>query len=188
MNIEPLTSYLRHLFVTGILFFVEKFKLPIEGSKDAANIIALAIIGTLTWVFAKYIAPRIRIPKKSKMALFALSAAMSLITVSCVGTGNENIKLSITSEGCPAIGSDKFKVAACPNGDIITIWQQIQLNGSIITAKAIKPKNGKVRLYYEQNGVFVAYDPSAKSSITIGAIPVSEAEVIAVIEETQSVE
>lgn len=49
-----ITSYLRHLIVTGILIAIERAKLPIEGSEDVANAIALLVIGTLTWVFVKY--------------------------------------------------------------------------------------------------------------------------------------
>jgi hypothetical protein len=57
---NALTSYLRHVIVTGLLFTVEKFKLPLEGAGDAADVIALALIGTLSWAFVKYIAPKIK--------------------------------------------------------------------------------------------------------------------------------
>jgi hypothetical protein len=49
-----ITSYLRHLIVTGLLIVIERAKLPIEGSEDAANAIALLVIGTLTWALVKY--------------------------------------------------------------------------------------------------------------------------------------
>jgi hypothetical protein len=78
MNINALTSYLRHLYVTGILIVIEKLKLPIDGAQDAANYIALAIIGTITWVFVKYIAPKIKISKRLGTALFALAEAYLL--------------------------------------------------------------------------------------------------------------
>jgi hypothetical protein len=49
-----ITSYLRHLVVTAILLFAERSKLPLEGAEDAANALALAIIGTITWAVVKY--------------------------------------------------------------------------------------------------------------------------------------
>jgi hypothetical protein len=49
-----ITSYLRHIIVTAFLLLVEKFRLPVEGSEDAAHAIALILIGTLTWAFVKY--------------------------------------------------------------------------------------------------------------------------------------
>lgn len=76
-------SYLRHLIVTGLLIAIEKLKLPIEGANAAADVIALAIVGTLSWWFVKYIAPKLKIPKGSGVALFALAAALALSTPSC---------------------------------------------------------------------------------------------------------
>lgn len=49
-----IASYIRHLIVTGILVVIERATLPIEGSEDAANAIALFVIGTITWAFVKY--------------------------------------------------------------------------------------------------------------------------------------
>lgn len=112
-----------------------------------------------------------------KLIIITITYAVALC--SCV---DNNIKPIVTSEGCIGIGNDKFNVAQCPNGDVVTTWKQIQTDGTYITAKAIRPKTGKVRLYVEQNGVFIAYDSSAKSSITIGAVPVSEEEVL-IVEE-----
>lgn len=53
-------SYLRHLIVTAILLAVEKLKLPIEGADAAADVIALTLVGTLSWWFVKYVAPKIK--------------------------------------------------------------------------------------------------------------------------------
>ena len=78
---NALASYLRHLIVTGILLAIEKLKLPSEGAEDAANVIALAIIGTLSWAFVKYVAPILKIPKGSGVALFALAASLSLLSL-----------------------------------------------------------------------------------------------------------
>lgn len=61
---NALASYIRHLIVTGILLLVEKHKLPIEGADAAADVIALAIVGTLSWWFVKYVAPKIKLLKK----------------------------------------------------------------------------------------------------------------------------
>jgi hypothetical protein len=76
-------SYLRHLIVTVILLAVEKLKLPIEGADKAADVIALAVVGTLSWWFVKYVAPKIKVPKGSGLALFALAASLALLTPSC---------------------------------------------------------------------------------------------------------
>ena len=51
---NALSSYIRHLLVTGIILLAEKFKLPVEGVEDAANYIALAVIGSVTWLITKY--------------------------------------------------------------------------------------------------------------------------------------
>ena len=80
---NALASYLRHLIVTALLLAVEKLKLPIEGADKAADVIALAIIGTLSWWFVKYIAPKLKVPKGSGLALFALAISLALLTPSC---------------------------------------------------------------------------------------------------------
>ena len=80
---NALASYLRHLIVTALLLAVEKLKLPIEGADKAADVIALAIIGTLSWWFVKYIAPKLKVPKGSGLALFALAVSLALLTPSC---------------------------------------------------------------------------------------------------------
>ena len=56
---NALASYLRHLIVTGILIAVEKLKLPIEGADQAADVIALVVVGTLSWAVVKY-APKLK--------------------------------------------------------------------------------------------------------------------------------
>lgn len=53
-----ITSYLRHLIVTGVLVTIERTNLPVDGSQDAANAISLLAVGTLTWALVKY-APRV---------------------------------------------------------------------------------------------------------------------------------
>lgn len=60
-------SYLRHLIVTGIVLLVEKTKLPIEGAAEAAEVISLLLVGTVTWYGAKY-APQLMkgLPKAEK--------------------------------------------------------------------------------------------------------------------------
>ena len=56
---NALASYLRHLIVTSILIAVEKLKLPIEGADQAADVIALVVVGTLSWAVVKY-APKLK--------------------------------------------------------------------------------------------------------------------------------
>jgi len=51
---NPLTSYLRHLIVTGLLLILAKAKLPEAGAAEAADYLALAAIGTITWAVVKY--------------------------------------------------------------------------------------------------------------------------------------
>lgn len=62
---NALASYLRHLIVTGILILVEKLKLPIEGADAAADAIALSVVGTLSWVIVKYVAPKLKPSRKT---------------------------------------------------------------------------------------------------------------------------
>lgn len=112
------------------------------------------------------------------VAVIAILYAVAFCSCSSTNSNLDGIKLFPTSEGCVGVGTDIYNVAICPNGDIITTWKQAQLDGTIITAKAIKPKNGKVRIMYEQNGIFIAYDASAKSTVTIGAVPTSAEQVV----------
>ena len=58
---NALASYLRHLIVTGILLAIEKFGLPIEGASQAADAVALFAVGTISWAFVKYVAPKLKI-------------------------------------------------------------------------------------------------------------------------------
>jgi hypothetical protein len=51
---SPLASYLRHLIVTGLLLLVAKYKLPEAGAAQAADYLALAALGTITWLAVKY--------------------------------------------------------------------------------------------------------------------------------------
>ena len=79
---NALSSYLRHLIVTGILIAVEKLKLPIEGASDAANVIALAIVGTVSWWFVKFVGPKLKVPKSSSLPII-IAFALSFATPSC---------------------------------------------------------------------------------------------------------
>lgn len=51
---NAITSYLRHVIVVGVLFLVAKYKLPLEGASEMADALALAGIGTVTWLVVKY--------------------------------------------------------------------------------------------------------------------------------------
>jgi hypothetical protein len=57
---NALSSYLRHIIVTGILFTVEKIGLPVEGAGEAAEVVALAVVGTLSWWAVKYVLPKLK--------------------------------------------------------------------------------------------------------------------------------
>lgn len=52
---NPITSYLRHIIVTGILLVAEKYQLPVEGMEDAAHALGLLVVGSLTWATVKFI-------------------------------------------------------------------------------------------------------------------------------------
>lgn len=91
-----ITSYLRHLIVTFVIFCVEKFQLPIEGSEDAAHALAILIIGTITWAIVKYL-PNIA----KKMGLMTITLATFMILSSCeVMTGS--ISYTDTNSGAKA--------------------------------------------------------------------------------------
>lgn len=96
-----ITSYLRHLIVTGILIVIERAKLPVEGSEDAAHAIALFAIGTITWAFVKY-APEIA--KRLGVTALILIPAL-LILPSCT------IAIDPVT-GRPSVGTDPTAVAA----------------------------------------------------------------------------
>lgn len=46
--------------MTGILFTVEKIGLPVEGAGEAAEVVALAVVGTLSWWAVKYVLPKLK--------------------------------------------------------------------------------------------------------------------------------
>jgi len=105
---NALYSYLRHLFVTGILLAVEKLKLPVEGAEDAANVIALALLGTLSWLFAKYAPSFIKANKGTGLPLIILALiacfSLSSCTVSLDPTTNKPI-LSIDPEAVQSLAN-----------------------------------------------------------------------------------
>lgn len=82
---SAITSYLRHLIVTGLLVLLEKLKLPLEGAQEFANAVALFLIGTLTWLFTKY-GPswaKAATKKKSRLPLFLVAIIPCFAFVSC---------------------------------------------------------------------------------------------------------
>lgn len=82
---NAITSYFRHAVVVGVLFFVSKYKLPVDGAEELANGLALMSIGTLTWAAVKYfpdLAKRIGLVAVLLMALpgctdFPLSVSLA---------------------------------------------------------------------------------------------------------------
>ena len=76
-----LASYLRHLIVALLLLVVQKYQLPADGADAAANAIALAAFGTLTWAVVKYL------PGVAKtLGLLCLGGACLLLMPSCATT------------------------------------------------------------------------------------------------------
>jgi hypothetical protein len=96
-----ITSYLRHLIVTGILIVIERAKLPIEGSEDAAHAIALLVIDTLTWAIVKY-APEIA----KRLGITALILIPALFILPSCTIAIDPIT------GRPSVGTDPAAVAA----------------------------------------------------------------------------
>ncbi|MEO5915577.1 MAG: hypothetical protein ABIS50_15190 [Luteolibacter sp.] len=85
---NPVTSYLRHLIVAGILLFLAKYKLPLDGADAFADGVALFAIGSVTWLIVKY-AP-LSIQKLLGLAVIGLCAGT---LVSCQG-----LSLGLTSK------------------------------------------------------------------------------------------
>lgn len=73
-----IASYLRHLIVTGLLLLVSSYQLPLAGSEEAANAIALLVLGTGTWVIVKYL------PNLAKY--LGLPCALLLLLPGCATT------------------------------------------------------------------------------------------------------
>ena len=77
---NALASYLRHLIVTGLVMAVEKLGLPTEGLAEGADVVALAVVGTLSWLAVKYVAPYL---KPSTLPLIALCGILAIGLPSC---------------------------------------------------------------------------------------------------------
>ena len=98
---NALASYFRHLIVTGILIVVEKLKLPVEGADDAANVIALAVVGTVSWWFVKFVGPKLKAP------MLLLCCSLVLFTPSC--------SINWAGKGWPTITVDPERVVEWTN-------------------------------------------------------------------------
>jgi hypothetical protein len=79
---NPLLSYTRHCIVVAVFYIVEKYDLPIEGSTEAIEWIALTVVTSLAWAITKYSKPIID-KMKSGVGLLIVSALISLGFVSC---------------------------------------------------------------------------------------------------------
>lgn len=77
---NALASYLRHIIVTGLVIAVEKLGLPTEGLAEGADVVALAVVGTLSWLAVKYVAPYL---KPSILPLIALCGILTIALPSC---------------------------------------------------------------------------------------------------------
>ena len=104
-----------------------------------------------------------------KLVILALCYAVALN--SCVGTNAEGFKtglqLGVSRDGYPQISKDNYSIILPPDGSKIIEWTQPQVDGTEIIARATFGRDGRKKLSYFQNGVEIAYDDSAKSSITI---------------------
>lgn len=101
---NALTSWLRHVIVTGILLAVEKLQLPIEGADAAADVIALFIVGTLSWWFVKYVGPKI---KPSRLPLILVTG----VWVGLALMGLSSCSVSLGPDGKPRWTVDSDAVA-----------------------------------------------------------------------------
>jgi len=77
---NALASYIRHLIVTGLVIAVEKLGLPTEGLAEGADVVALAVVGTLSWLVVKYLAPYL---KPSALPLIILCGILTIGLPSC---------------------------------------------------------------------------------------------------------
>lgn len=100
---NALASYLRHLIVTGLLVAVEKLKLPIEGADAAADVIALFLVGTLSWWFVKYVAPKLRVKHVPVILLTS-------VWVGLAGAGLTSCTVTVGPDGKPRWAVDPLAV------------------------------------------------------------------------------
>jgi hypothetical protein len=120
---NPLLSYIRHLIVTAVILAVEHLKLPVEGAEDAAHVIALGVIGTLTWAVVKY-APAFAKYLGLMVAFFAVLLMPSCSTVSSAITGLPIPATSVQragQDGAPVIlvsSQDLAEAEARPAGTV----------------------------------------------------------------------
>lgn len=113
---------------------------------------------------------------------------VAVIFASCAGT---NITPRITPDNCVAIGNDAFAVGECPNGDRFVEYNQTQLDGSKVRARATwQHGSNNYKLNYYVGEVLFEYTPSAKNPLYIGKPPLSrqEAEARAEQENTTQLE
>lgn len=116
MNIEPIVSYLRHLVVVAVLFLVEKFKLPVEGSEDLAHAIALLLVGSLTWLLVKY-APRVATTVRNTPNLILISL-IGVGMCSCAGVTSGVMNTPIPATAVQRAGQDTAPIILIASGDL----------------------------------------------------------------------
>lgn len=82
---NALTSYIRHIIVTGTLVLFDWLYFPADGAKEAADVIALAIVGTVSWWFVKYVAPKIKTANVPLLLLGLFWAGLAVIGLTSCG-------------------------------------------------------------------------------------------------------
>lgn len=97
---NAISSYLRHLIVTGLVVLVAKYKLPVEGSAAAADALALLALGTVTWLVIKYAPPGL-----AKLLGFTSAVLLLAVATPSCAPGSEYPLSATFSYRDPASGA-----------------------------------------------------------------------------------
>ena len=98
-TMTALASYLRHLIVVMLLYVVQKYQLPVDGADAAANAVALAAFGSLTWAVVKY-APDFA--KNLGLIAVCLMALQSCATTTTVTKLPDGTLITVTAKASDA--------------------------------------------------------------------------------------
>ena len=98
---NAIQSYIRHLIVTGLVLLIAKYKLPVEGSAEAANALALGAIGTVTWLVIKYAPPGL-----AKLLGFTSVLCLGVLSLPSCVPGTEYPVTATFSYRDPASGAE----------------------------------------------------------------------------------
>jgi len=110
-----ISSYIRHLIVTGVLLFIERAKLPVEGAEDAAHALALIAIGTATWAIVKYTP---EFAKRVGLLVIPIAASILLLP-SCAESGYPLVgRISYLDIETGAKGGLVFEAGKAPRASV----------------------------------------------------------------------